>query len=377
MSEFAMPVDSSSILRGGTSLIVELDDALRDGSPEWRAETLRRITDLFLNDADRLSEQQIRVFDDVLLHLIKRIETKALIELSNCLAPMDNAPAEVIRHLARDDEILVARPVLSQSKRLTEGDLIQIAETKSQAHLLAISGRRSLNEPLTDVLVRRGDRQVTYMLADNSGARFSATGFAKLAKSGETDEELAQKLSVRLDLPQHLLRELLLRATDAVRARLLAAAPAEAQGRIQSALASIAEKIGREADEPRDFETAAQVVQGLNRSGQLNESAVAGFARAHRHEEVVIALSLLCSAPAPLIERLMKKLRPDGLIVALRAADLSWPAASTILNNRFNLHSMPDDELELAKEAYFALSQSSAQRTLRFWKARIAARMAS
>ena len=113
------------------SLIGELEDAIKSGTSEKRVETLRRVTDLFLNDADRLNETQIGLFDDVLCHLIKRIETKALVELSEHLAPVDNSPIEVIRRLARNDEITIAGPVLSQSARLTTSDLVEIAGTKS------------------------------------------------------------------------------------------------------------------------------------------------------------------------------------------------------------------------------------------------------
>jgi uncharacterized protein (DUF2336 family) len=113
------------------SLIAELEDAIKSGSPEKRVETLRRVTDLFLNDADRLNEAQVGLFDDVLCHLIKRIETKTLAELSGTLAPIDNSPIEVIRRLARNDEIAVAGPVLAQSARLTSDDLIEIAGSKS------------------------------------------------------------------------------------------------------------------------------------------------------------------------------------------------------------------------------------------------------
>src|ERR1700716_3801773 len=116
------------------SLIGELEDAINSGSSEKRVETLRRVTDLFLNDADRLNEAQVGLFDDVLCHLIKRIENKALAELRGHLAPIDNSPIEVIRRLARNDEIAVAGPVLIQSARLTSDDLIEIAESKSQRH---------------------------------------------------------------------------------------------------------------------------------------------------------------------------------------------------------------------------------------------------
>ena len=53
-----------------SSLIAELEDAVKNGSPEKRVDTLRRVTSLFLDETDRLNEQQIGVFDDVLVHLI-------------------------------------------------------------------------------------------------------------------------------------------------------------------------------------------------------------------------------------------------------------------------------------------------------------------
>jgi hypothetical protein len=90
------------------SLIAELELAVKGDSPDNRTKTLRRVTDLFLNDAERLNDDQIKVFDDVLCLLVRRIEHKALVELSKRLAPVDNSPLEVIRRLAQDQEIDVA-----------------------------------------------------------------------------------------------------------------------------------------------------------------------------------------------------------------------------------------------------------------------------
>ena len=162
------------------SLIAELEDAVRRGSQEKRVETLRRVTDLFLVGSAKLNEEQIQVFDEVLGHLITRMESKALIELSERLAPVNNAPINVVNSLARDDEIAIAAPVLSLSDRLTTADLIEIAMAKSQAHLLAISKRSSLSESLTDTLVERGDEQVIRKDAENEGARLSEKAYACL-----------------------------------------------------------------------------------------------------------------------------------------------------------------------------------------------------
>src|SRR5262245_44371204 len=132
-----------------SSLIPELEDVIQNGSPERRIQTLQRITALFLDGASRFNEDHVRVFDDVFGRLIEEIETKARAELSNRLAPVENAPAKVVRTLAADDDIAVAGPMLEQSPRLAETDLVDIASTKSQAHLLAISGRTGIAEPVT------------------------------------------------------------------------------------------------------------------------------------------------------------------------------------------------------------------------------------
>ena len=129
------------------SIIAELEDAVRGGSPARRVDTLRQVTDLFLNDGDRLSDDQVQVFDDVLCLLIARVETRAKAELSKRLAPLDYAPFEVIQHLAWDDEIEVAGSVLANSSRLGTEVLVEIASSKGQDHLLAISGRANFPPP--------------------------------------------------------------------------------------------------------------------------------------------------------------------------------------------------------------------------------------
>src|SRR5262245_5313296 len=176
------------------SLIPELEEVLQHGSAERRARTLQRITSLFLNGADHYNEDHVGVFDSVFTRLIEEIESKARAELAHALAPVSNAPIEAVRRLAKDDDIAVAGPVLEQSPRLEETDLVDIARTKSQAHLLAISGRTGIAEAVTDELVRRGDRQVVRSVADNQEARLSEQSFSTLVSQAEGDGILAEKV---------------------------------------------------------------------------------------------------------------------------------------------------------------------------------------
>src|SRR5262249_62153408 len=60
------------------SLLGELDEAIASGSSAKRVETLRRITDLFLGNADRIQGRQVDLFGDVFERLIEQIEDQAL-----------------------------------------------------------------------------------------------------------------------------------------------------------------------------------------------------------------------------------------------------------------------------------------------------------
>ena len=186
------------------SIIAELEDAVRGGSSARRVETLRQVTDLFLNDGERLSDDQVKVFDDVLCLLIARVETRAKAELSRRLAPLDYAPFEVIQHLAWDDEIEVAGSVLANSSRLGTEVLVEIASSKGQDHLLAISGRANLPAAVTDVIVDRGEGKVIRKLANNAGARFSDEGFSSIVARAGADDELVEILGLRADFPRKI-----------------------------------------------------------------------------------------------------------------------------------------------------------------------------
>src|SRR5215218_10350077 len=117
-------------------------------------------------------------------------------------------------------------------------DLVEIASTKGQDHLLAISGRENLPEAVTDVIVDRGESRVIRKLANNASARFSEAGYSNVTRS-ETDAELIEILGLRIDLPLKFLRDLLSRATQAVRERLLALASPELQEEIKRVLKDI------------------------------------------------------------------------------------------------------------------------------------------
>jgi uncharacterized protein (DUF2336 family) len=350
------------------SIIAELEDAVRSGSSEKRVSTLRQVTDLFLHGGERLSEDQIKVFDDVLCHLITRVETRAKAELSKRLATLDYAPLEVIQQLARDDKIAVAEDILVRSNRLTTDTLVEIASTKGQDHLFAISGRADLPEVVTDVIVNRGERRVVRKLAGNTSARFSEAGYAGMVLHAEADDELTEILGLRTDLPINFLRDLLRRATDAVRARLMAIAPPELQEEVSRVLKAIADAAGTEPQQKRDFTRAEAIVRRMKGLNELNDAAIIKLAESRRFDEVTAALAIQTNVPCALIAKVMEGHRADLMLIPCRAAALAWPTVKAILTYRQVKPRIDERTLEIAGKDYGKLSVETAQRTLRFWQ---------
>ena len=252
------------------SLIQELEQAIAAGSPAMRLNTLTRITDLFIAGSGTHSDDQLALFDDILMVLVDTIEVNARAQLSRRLANRADAPPKVVRTLAFDDSIAVAAPVLMRSECLTDTDLVENAGVKGQEHLQAISHRPTLSERVTDVLIDRGNTRVVQLVAQNAGARFSENGFGKLVSKAVDDEGLARYVGSRRDIPRHHFVKLLETASAEVRGRLISANP-HLVDEIDSTVSNVSSSIGDDVrNTSRDHARAIARIKRLHRTGQFS-----------------------------------------------------------------------------------------------------------
>jgi uncharacterized protein (DUF2336 family) len=351
----------------GALLIPELEDVLQHASSARRAETLRRITALFVEGAGRFNDDHVQLFEEVFIRLMGEVDTAVRTELSHRLAPIRNAPRAVLRRLAEDDDIAAARPVLKQSLVLAESDLVDIAQTKSQAHLLAVSKRGQVAERVTDILVRCGDREVLGSLSENPGAQLSEASFAALIARAAEDSALAQKVGMRRDLPPRLLRDLLRETTHAVQQRLLAAARPEQQSEIRRLLTELAHD-ARSKVARRDYTAAERKILELRRDGKLDEATLVEFANNAQHEETVAALASLCVVPIDVVDRLLAAGRADPILILCKSAGWGWQTVKAIMTAMPAGLAMSSRDLDAAYANFERLSPTTAQRVMRFWQ---------
>ncbi|KYG21054.1 hypothetical protein SE92_12955 [Bradyrhizobium sp. AT1] len=354
----------SKSTRSSENLLEELQAALSHGTVARRVETLRRVTDLFVGNAVDYSDDHIRVFDDVFQCLIEQIEVSARALLADRLAPIAAAPPNIIRTLALDEVVEVSGPVLSKSERLDETTLIEIAHTRGQAHLKAISLRRVLSEALTDVLVSRGDEDVVQSTVSNPGARFSEGSLTDLITRAERDDDLATCIGLRTDLPRHHYLKLVAKASSSVRRKLEAAHP-ELVDEVSSVVQEVAQRI-RAAAMTKQTEMARALVKSLHADGRLNEFQVTTFAEQGKFDETNAGLAALAGVAVDTAETMMIESRTEGVMILAKVAGMSWPSVRAIIAMREKLSGGSQTDMLTLRDAYEALRSSTAQQVLRF-----------
>src|ERR1700733_9383458 len=314
----------------GTSLIPGLDEIVKNGDPNRRAEAARRISELFLHGAANFRPEHVDLFDGILIDLVPHTEIAARAALAERLSMLAKAPRGLVGQLAREDEISIAGPLLRRSPVIDDAALIEIARFKGQGHLLAMSERTTLSPDLTDVIVRRGDRDVVRRAAGNSGALFSEAGYGTLIKRAGRDGVLTLTVGQRADLSAPQLKDLLGGTVDIIRRRLLDVVKPERQLAIKAAISELS-GIPEIVESRRNFAPAQRTVLALHGAGELNETALLGFAKSFQYEESIAALSAMSAVKIATLDRLISGDRHDPVLILGKTIGLEWATVRALI----------------------------------------------
>lgn len=356
-----------------TSLIPGLDEIVRGDDPDRRADAARRIAELFLQGAAGLRPEHVEVFDGILTGLVPRTELTVRADIAERLASVANAPRNLVGQLAREDEIAIAGPLLRSSPVIDEHLLVEIAREKGQQHLLAVAERPTLSTGVTDIIVRRGDREVVRRTAGNAGAAFSSSGYSALIKRAGHDGMLTLTIGQREDISDDNLKELLAGSIDAVRRRLLDMAGPARQAAIRQAMGNISGMIAP-LEGARNFESAELAILALRAYGRLNESALLDFAKAYKYEESIAALSVMSGVKIATLDRLISGDRYDPILIVSKVIGLEWATVRALILLRVGPNRAPSPaDIEAARVNFARLMPSTAERVVTFWKTRQAA----
>jgi len=350
------------------SLVPGLDEIVKQGDPKRCAEAARQISELFLQGAANFRSHHVELFDGILIGLVPHAELAARADLAERLSMLANAPRALVGQLAREDEISIAGPLLRRSPVIDERALIEIARMKGQGHLLAMSERPTLSTDVTDVIVRRGDREVVRRAAGNAGALFSQAGYSALIKRAGQDGVLTLKVGQREDLSGPQLRDLLAGSIDIVRRRLFEVVKPARQADIKQAMSEIT-GVPERVESRRDFVPAQRTILALHGAGELNEAALLGFAKAYKYEESVAALSAMSAVKIATLDRLISGDRHDPILIIGKTIGLEWATVRALILLRLGPSRVPaPTDIESARVNFVRLMPSTAERVVSFWQ---------
>lgn len=342
------------------AIVSDVEAAVVGGDAERRRAMLRNVAGLFAGQAARLSEDQVDAFDAIIARLARDIESEARTELSERLADVANAPRAVVRDLALDASVDVARPVLERSHRLSDEDLVQVAEQRGQGHLMALTRRVTLSERVTDVLVTRGDRDVVRSVAGNDGAAFSQRGHTTLVERAAQDPVLHSTLAKRADIPPAYRKRLV----DLAQQRARQTLDAEFGGGADDAVGRAAKQL--RAPVRDDALLVAEVaVSQMARKVDLDEVLVCQWLSGVKETEALVALARLAGVPSRTALQAYEAESTEPLLILVRAAKCGWRTLKLFLTTKAGKPPSPQ-EMRGVMEAFQALNVATAQRVLRF-----------
>ena len=331
-------------------LLGEIEVVMAGRSAASNRAALARLADHVVESSERVSADGMDVLDLVLACYATKAGRGARAALSGKIAALENGPRRVLSDLALDEEIRVARPVLTRSPCLEDKLLAQVVSRRGRDHRVAICGRATISEAIADALVRAGGYEVRHALAGNASARLSNRTTGKLVIWARTDAVLQDRLGGRPDLPADHAASLVALARDDEAARLAARLPGPA----------------REAVATFDESDALALLRPL--ASSLGEADLASFAAEARAPEAIASLSLLTGVPLILCGPAIRERRTDLVLTLVRSQDWSWATAQALLRLSDPLLTKPH-HFARAEATFAAIPDAAAKRALRYLQA--------
>ena len=351
--------------------LLDLIALAREPSSQRRRELMRGVTDLFFATDGGHAPSEMALFDDVLSQLAGEMEVAVRGELAQRMSSAEAAPHGLLRKLARDESIEVARPVLESSRALTDDDLLAVARTRGQDHLRAISQRPSVSEAVSEAIVERGDDRTLGLLLRNQGAALSRESEEIAVDRATENVDLHEAVVSRSDLPPDLLNEMYFVVEARLRQQILERNAELDPAELDAALAAGRKTLAaRDGALPADFAESEQYVRALRARNGVTPAVLAGFLRNRETTRFLVALCEMADIDFHTARRILERRELDALAIVCKAADfersLFLTFAVLILDRESNALGRAREYGEL----YEALDRGVAQRTLRFWRLR-------
>lgn len=277
-----------------------------------------------------LDRVEYEIAADIVRRLIREIEGDIKLRLAERLAETPDAPRELVVALA-NDEIDIARPLLTMSAALADEDLVEIVRQRGMAHRLAIASREGVSETVAAALVEAGDSDVMRELLENRSARIAEATYAYLAELSRERDELQKPLVGREDLPGDVAARLYGWVAADLKRRIRERHPFDAwavewAGEMEWAIEEAAVEAASDHAQAYDWGTATDRLADAIQAERLNDPAILVKTLRQGHVSLFEAIfARLAELPIKIARRVLYQ--PDGRALAVSARALGMERA--------------------------------------------------
>lgn len=288
---------------------------------------------LCMDEQNNYSEEDHKVFGDILARLMKNLDASKKIQIADQAAVSDVVPVKVVRYLALEP-IEIARAVLMQSPVLTDNDLLVVIRIRGYGHMIAISTRENLSAKISAELLKRGDETVWVPLVKNEGATISNKSFRQLSRYAKNSEVMLFALLARSDIPSFIMRQIVTEAGESIRPFLMS------EG-LQSLAAILDDEITRLESENQVFVSLEELEEAMqklldghsgNQSEKIfRESDFLSVVEANDFTKIVCVFSRMTRIPLEHALDLLTHRDAEPVVLACRAIGLKRETVSALL----------------------------------------------
>lgn len=314
---------------GGEAQVVPLNApsfSLQEIDEDIRYQIARKISLLVPELGDYKQGQLLKHVFRVLFLMAEDQMPRVRRMIAEELRDSHNAPPELIRKLAWDEELEVAAPILEFSPLLGDGDLLEIiAHSDIPGVLESISRRKEVSADVTDAIVRNvtdsaitdGDARIINNLLENKQARFREDTLELIVEEAPQYEVWHRNLLDRPELTARTINKIARFVSEALIMEM------EDRGMItkelgQNLTQAIASRLyNPHIDREKEADRAAI---DLFTQGTLDAQYVMAALDGGEREFVISALSLLSEVPKSATKRIIDADDPRAVTA------LAWKA---------------------------------------------------
>lgn len=314
----------------------------KTSSSEKKHQLADHVSGLLAARDDGAGSDESLLLNNMLEGVYDGLSVEAKQQMSSRLAEAKATSSGLAASMANDD-ISVAQAILEKSQALLEEDILKLAETQDEGHLLALAKRDHVSKNVSKLLVKRGSKDVKHAVAANLGAEIDLEEFEVLVK----------------DMPKHL----------GERIRHLRKSNEELIGDLFKDDGEIAS--GKELQRRPSKMSPQAWVFGIKTGKTTLNKAVYQLAQEHNLLDAVAVLAFFSGLEIKYVHNLMVRFDATGIATVCRSTGIGAAEFQSICKERCKHLKFPESTGSKWLTNYHMLDETDARRLLSLMKVKL------